>query len=347
MTDLETRRRATAAHARAASLPLLSRRAFALALGGAGLLAAAPGAFAQGRAWRLASAWPEGNFQTLTTQIFADDFALAMGGKQAIEVYSNGSLYPLDQIAGAVGSGQVEMGELLYAWMGGQLPVAEADSIPFLAVGYAEARELWRASRNVFASAFARLNLIPIYAVPWPPIGLFSRYPVTHAVDLSGRRFLATSGVTERFATLVGALPVRLTPAQAVDGYNRGLFDAAFVPAVEGFGGTLVPPVYYYDVGAWVPKNGVVMNKALYEAQSTSTQEILIAAGERAEASGWAASQQEYANRLALLRGMGATVETPSPDLRASLRDVGTQLAIDWLGRAGRDGEDLLRQYRS
>jgi len=51
MTDLETRRRAAAARARAASLPTLSRRTFALALGGAGLLAAAPKAFAAGRTW--------------------------------------------------------------------------------------------------------------------------------------------------------------------------------------------------------------------------------------------------------------------------------------------------------
>lgn len=326
----------------------LDRRGFGLALGAAGLLSALPRGAAAARPWRLASAWPDGTYQTINTQLFAEDFAALTGGKQTIEVYSNGTLYPLDQIAGAVGSGQAEMGELLFAWLGGQLPVAEADSIPFLAVGYDEARELWRASRNVFALAFARLNLIPIYAVPWPPIGLFSRYPVTEAADLSGRRFLATSGVTERFAILVGAEPVRLTPAQALQGYNQGLFDAAFVPAVEGFGaGTLAAPTYYYDVGAWVPKNGVVMNKALYEAQPTSTQELLIAAGERAEAAGWAASRQEYANRLLLVRSMGALVETPSPALRESLREVGTQLAIDWLGRAGRDGEDLLRQYRS
>ena len=326
----------------------LDRRGFGLALGAAGLLTAMPRAAAAARPWRLASAWPDGNFQTLTTQIFADDFAAAMGGRQRIEVYSNSSLYPLEQIAGAVGSGQIEMGELLFAWLGNQLPVAEADSIPFLAVGYGEARELWRASRNVFALAFARLNLIPIHAVPWPPIGLFSRLPLAEAADLSGHRFLATSGVTERFAILVGAQPVRLAPNQALAAYRQGQFDAAFVPAVEGLEqGPLPAPTYYYDVGAWVPKNGVVMNKALYEAQSTATQEILIAAGERAEAAGWAASQQEYANRIALLRSLGVVFETPSPALSESLRDVGTQLAIDWLGRAGRDGEDLLRQYRS
>jgi TRAP-type transport system periplasmic protein len=325
MTDNSLRRRAGAACAPSGALPL-SRRAFAAGLGGAGLLAAAPGAFAAARSWRLASAWPEGNFQTLTTQIFADDFSTAMGGRQRIDVYSNSSLYPLDQIAQAVGTGQVEMGELLFAWLGNQLPVAEADSVPFLAVGYGEARELWRASRNVFALAFARLNLIPIHAVPWPPIGLFSRIPLAEASDLSGYRFLATSNVTERFAVLVGAQSVRLPPNQALAAYHQGQFDAAFVPAVEGLEqGPLPAPTYYYDVGAWVPKNGVVMNKALYEAQPTATQEILIAAGERAEAAGWAASQQEYANRMALLRSLGVIVETPSPGLLASLRDVGTR----------------------
>ncbi len=330
-------------------VPSVTRRGFAAGLAGAGLLSLLPGAArAKARAWRLASAWPDNNFQTLTTRFFAEDFGASLQGKQAIEVYSNGSLYAHDQIASAVGSGAVELGELQLAWLGNQLPVAEADSVPFLAIGYQEARELWRASRNVFFTAFARLNLIPVYAVPWPPVGLFSRFPLTEASDLAGRRFLATSPVIQRFAALVGAQPVAVEPLQALNAFNQGQFDAGFAPAVEGLGqGGLAPPVYYYDFGAWVPKNGVVMNKALYEAQSTSTQELLIAAGERAEAAGWAASQQEYANRLALLRGLGVMVESSSPALQSSLRDVGTQLAIDWLARAGRDGQDLLRQYRS
>lgn len=326
----------------------LDRRRTLTLLGAAAGLAALPLRARAAGPWRLASAWPEGNFQTLTTQLFAEDVATNTGGRQRVEVYANASLYPHDQIAGAVGSGAVELGELQLAWLGSQLPVAEADSVPFLAVGYEEARELWRASRNVFFIAFARLNLIPLYAVPWPPVGLLSRFPLVEAGDLAGRRFLAGNAVARQFAEAVGAKPVMLEPTQALAAYNQDQFDAAFVPAVEGLaGGGIVGDAYYYDVGAWVPKNGVVMNKALYEAQSTQTQEQVIAAAEQAEQRGWVASQQEYATRLAAVRRLGIAVETPSPALRESLRDIGTTLAIDWLARAGRDGEDLLRQYRS
>lgn len=348
MFPTPTRDQGEIAHAHSA----LTRRGFGLALGGAlcgaSLLAAAPRAFAAAKPWRLASAWPDDNYQTLTTRFFAEDFGDQMKGKQTIEVYSNGSLFAREQIANAVAAGQVELGEFQLVWLGDQLPVAEAASVPFLAVGYSEARALWLASRQTFITVLGRLNLFPVYGVPWPPVGLLSRYPLDDAMDLAGRRFLTTSGQIERFAEAVGAKALRQDPAQAMATFRQGDFDAAFVQSIEGIGeGGLMPPLYYYDVQAWLPMNVVLMNKALYEAQSTSTQEILIDAADRAQYSGWAASQQEFANRLAMLRARGVTVQQPSANLAKSLRDVGLELAKQWLARAGVDGQDLLRAYRS
>jgi TRAP-type C4-dicarboxylate transport system substrate-binding protein len=145
----------------------------------------------------------------------------------------------------------------------------------------------------------------------------------------------------------VGAQPVELPPAQAGAAFAQGQFDALFAPVVEGLTRFQAPsPLYYYDVGAWLPKNAVVMSNALYETLSSADQGLLIALAEANEARAWAASRQEYERRLVTLAGLGATVETPASALMEGLREIGNRLALDWLARAGFDGEDILRAYR-
>lgn len=327
----------------------LSRRRFA-ALAGAAAAApfVLPFAARAATTWRLAGAYPEGNYQTLTTQFFAEDLANATGGSHAVEVYANGSLYAHDAIADAVAGGQVELGEIQLAWLGPRLPVAEVDAVPFLATTYEEALRLWQASRVVFQRAFAGVGLVPLYAVPWPPVGLASRVPLNGIADLAGRRFYANNAITRRFAELVGAKPVEVEPNRVVEAFEAGAFDALFAPVVEGIARSAPSqPLTFYDVGAWLPKNAVVMAKSVYEPLSTQTQEQLIAVAEAAEQRGWAASRLEYQNRLTTLEGYGVAVIPPGEALVGELREVGMTLAREWLTRAGFYGEDVLRGYRN
>ena len=323
----------------------LSRRRFgALALGATAALAGRATAAAR---WRLATPYPEGNFQTLSTQFFAEDLARESKGRLAIDVYANDSLMPFDSIASSVMGNQLELGEIQLSWLGPSLPVAEVDSVPFLASTYGEARQLWAASRPVFQRLFGRFNLVLLKAVPWPPVGLASRTRLAQVSDLAGRRFLVTSPVTRAFAQAVGAQPVELSPAMAPAAFGAGQFDALFVPAVEGLGQGPAKGVVYYDIGAWLPKNAVIMSNLLYETLSTEDQEMLLQLAETAEARGWTASQQEYDRRGATLSRLGIALEAPSPALLQGLRSIGDGLARDWLGRAGYDGEDILRAYRN
>lgn len=327
----------------------LSRRTFFLIPAGAAALRLAPRAAAAIR-WRLATPYPEGNFQTLSTQFFAEDLARESKGRLAIDVYPNDSLMPFGSIAPAVMGNQLELGEIQLSWLGPWLAAAEVDSVPFLATGYAEARQLWAASRPVFQRLFGRLNLVLLKAVPWPPVGLASRQRLAGTGDLAGRRFLVTNAITRAFAKAVGAQPVELSPAQAPAAFLAGQVDALFLPVAEGLGapaGGSPGGLVYYDLGAWLPKNAVVMSNALYETLASKDQELLLHLAETAELRGWAASEQEYDRRAATLSRLGIASETPSPALLQGLRDIGDDLARDWLARAGYDGEDILRAYRS
>jgi len=324
------------------SAPLPRRRALGL-LGASALLPWLPArAVAAPQRWRLAGAYPENNFQSLTTRIFAEDLAIASGNRFVIDIYANGSLLPHDRIADAVASGEVDLGEVRLAWLGPRLPAAEVDSVPFLATNYQEARRLWQASHGIFQLTFGPLGLVPLMAVPWPPVGLASRQPLASAADLAGRRFVAAGGMTQRFAELLGAQPVSTAALQS------GQFDAFFTPAGDvAARATPGQALYYYDIGAWLPKNAVIMSQRLYETLTTKDQELLNGVAEMAEARGWAASEQEHRYRLTSLAGQGVIIEQPSPALLEGLREAGYQVAVEWLARAGFYGEELLRAYRA
>ena len=83
--------------------------AFAFAV--AGTMTAAP-ACAQVK-WDLVSAYPAGNFHSENLMVFAKDLADVTGGKLAITVYPNASLFSATMIMSAVRIGQAQIGEVL------------------------------------------------------------------------------------------------------------------------------------------------------------------------------------------------------------------------------------------
>jgi hypothetical protein len=50
--------------------------------------------------------------------------------------------------------------------------------MPFLADSYDESVKLWKAQRPFFDKKLAEQGLMALYAVPWPPQGIYSKKPL-------------------------------------------------------------------------------------------------------------------------------------------------------------------------
>ena len=125
--------------------------------------------------WDLASAYPVSNFHTENLQQLAVDVEKATGGKLKIVVHPNGSLFPANGIKRGVQTGQAQMGEVLISVLANENPIFGVDSIPFLATSYKDSEKLWKLSKNATEAALQKQGLKVVYAVPWPPQGLYSR----------------------------------------------------------------------------------------------------------------------------------------------------------------------------
>ncbi|OYY31122.1 MAG: C4-dicarboxylate ABC transporter substrate-binding protein, partial [Azorhizobium sp. 35-67-15] len=158
----------------------------ALVAAGIAALSAAP-ALAQTK-WNLPSAYPADNFHTENIAQFAKDVDTLSGGKLLITLHPNAVLFKAPEIKRAVATGQAQAGEVIMSIHENEDPIFGIDVVPFLATSYESAKKLWAASRPFVEKKMEAQGLMVLYAVPWPPQGIFSKTPVTKVEDLKGAK---------------------------------------------------------------------------------------------------------------------------------------------------------------
>ena len=80
----------------------------------------------------------------------------ATAGQLKIEVHPNNTLAKLAEIRQAVQEGKAEAGETIMTSMVKDMPIAGADSMPFVVSSYADAQRMWRLQRPLIERHFAR-----------------------------------------------------------------------------------------------------------------------------------------------------------------------------------------------
>jgi TRAP-type C4-dicarboxylate transport system substrate-binding protein len=309
------------------------------------LLAALPAA-AQTR-WNLPAAYPADNFHTENLSRFAKDVAEATGGKLQITVHGNASLFKAPEIKRAVQTGQAQAGEVLMSLHENEDPLYGLDVVPFLATSFVQSRRLWEAQRPVLEKKLAKQGLMLLYAVAWPPQGLFTKKSISKVEDLKGLKWRSYSVGTARIGELVGAQAVTVQAAELPQALATGTVNAFMSSAATGYDSKVWESLtYFYDVQAWLPKNMVIVNKAAFDALDPSARDAVLKAAKVAESRGWAASTDKarwYTDQLA---AKGMKVLQASPELKAGLQKIGEQLMQDWLKKAGADGQAIVDAYK-
>ncbi|MBL8307953.1 MAG: TRAP transporter substrate-binding protein [Rubrivivax sp.] len=315
-------------------------------LGTALALALSAAAHAQTK-WDLPAAYPATNFHSQNLSDFAADIDKASGGKLKITVHANASLFKANEIKRAVQGGQAQIGEILLVNFQNEWPVYGADGLPFLADSYDEAAKLWRAQKPLLEKKLAEQGMQVLYAVPWPPQGVYTKKPLNSAADLKGIKWRAYSPATSRIAELVGAQPVTVQAAEFAQALATGVVESTMTSGATGVDSKLYEHLkYYYDTQAWLPKNAVIVNKAAFDALDKPTQAAVLKAAADAEARGWAASRKVNVDTLEKLKANGMQVLPPPAALKADLAKVGETMLKEWVEKAGADGKALIDAVR-
>ncbi len=297
--------------------------------------------------WDLPAAYPASNFHTENLMQFAADVDKASGGKLKITVHANASLFKAPEIKRAVQGGQAQIGEILMVNYQNEWPIFGADGLPFLADSYDEAMRLWKAQKPLVDKKLAEQGLMALYAVPWPPQGIYTKRPINSAADLKGMKWRAYSPATARIAELVGAQPVTVQAAELSQAMATGVVESYMSSGATGVDTKTYEHLkYWYDTQAWLPKNLVLVNKAAFDALDAPTRAVLLKAGADAEVRGLAASKKTNTESLEKLRANGMQILPPSAQLKADLKKVGDTMLKEWLDKAGPEGRQLIDAFQ-
>ena len=309
-------------------------------------LASTASAYAQNVTWDMPTAYPESNPHTVTIRQFAADLEKATNGQLKITVHSGGSLYRAPEIKRAVQSGQAQAGEVIMSLLENENKIFGLDSIPFVATSFADAERMWRAQRPAVERLLSAQGIKLLYAVPWPPQGIFAKREIRSGADFKGLKWRAYNAATSKIAQMFGAQPLTVQAAELSQALATGVVEATMTSAATGVDSKLWENVsHYIPVNAWLPKNMVMVNQKAFDALPKASQDAVVRIAADAEKKGWDRMRAYTDEATSILAKNKMIVAQPSAQLKQDMDKVGDDMLADWLKATGDDGKRIIDAF--
>lgn len=298
--------------------------------------------------WDMPMAYSATNFHSATGAEFAKCVTTGTGGEIEVVTHPSGSLFKGADIKRAVQTGQTPIGERLLSGHQNENAIFGVDSVPFLATSFDDAAKLWKAAKPTMTKILDDQNLVLLYAVPWPPQGLYFKKEVNSVADMKGVKFRSYNTATARLAELSGMLPVSIEAAEISQAFATGVADSMISSGATGYDRKVWESLtHFYEVDAWLPRNYVMVNKDVWNDASEANQNIIRACAELAEYAGTWRAVDYTQFTLRGLRDGGMTVGPASERLTADLRAIGETMTAEWLEKAGAEGQAIVDAFQA
>ncbi len=313
----------------------------------AGAIVATAGV-AHAEKWDMPMAYSATNFHSATGAEFAKCVTTGTGGDIEIVTHPSGSLFKGGDIKRALQTGQAPIGERLLSGHQNENALFGFDSIPFLATSFDDSAKLWKAAKPTLTKLLDEQNLVLLYAVPWPPQGLYFKKEVNSVADMKGIKFRSYNTATARLAELTGMLPVSIEAAEISQAFATGVAEAMVSSGSTGYDRKVWESLtHFYEVDAWLPRNYVMVNKDSWGGTSKANQNIIRGCAELAEYAGNYRSIQYTDFTLNGLRAGGMTVGPAGEGLVNELKKIGETMTSEWLEKSGAEGKAIVDAFKA
>ena len=316
--------------------------------GSVAIVGASLAASAHAEKWDMPMAYAASNYHTETGEKFAECVTSGTSGDIEIVVHPSGSLFKGADIKRAIQTGQAQIGERLMSGHQNENAVFGFDSVPFLATSFDDSAKLFAAARPTMEKLLDEQNLKMLYAVPWPPQGLYFNKEVLAVADMKGLKFRSYNNATARFAELTGMLPVTIEAAEISQAFATGVAESMISSGATGYDRKVWESLsHFYDVNAWLPYNYVMVNKDSWNDASDANKAVLTGCAQLAEYAGtWRAKEYTGFTVNGLIAG-GMDVAPAGDALEAELQAIGETMTEEWLEAAGDGGKAIMDAYKA
>ncbi|KIT17875.1 TRAP transporter substrate-binding protein [Jannaschia aquimarina] len=311
-------------------------------------MAFATPALADGHAqsWDMPMAYAASNFHSEMGVVFADKVREYTDGAIDITVHAGGSLFGGGDIKRAIQTGQVPIGERLMSAHANESALFAWDNVPFVATTFEQNEALWQAARDAVTEELEGQNLVTLYTCPWPGQGFYFNKEVASSEDTAGLKFRSYNTATATFAEELGMVPVQVEAAELSQALATGVAEAFISSGATGYDRKVWEHLsHYYKVNAWMPRNYVMVNKAVWDGLDDGVKEGVQRAADETAADCMARSEELTNFYFDELEKNGMTVTDASGTFAEELDAIGAKMQEQWLAETGETGQAILDAY--
>jgi len=185
--------------------------------------------------WKFYTYFAANDKPTELHKAFANDIYKASKQRFQIQVFSSGELpYKASDVLRAVGTNQVQMGDVALGFVAGDVPELNAFAMPFVCTSmdkfYDKAAPAVEADINDVLTGKFKTRSIMQWVMP--PQQLWLVKPVAGIDGLKNLKVRSWNREQADMMKLLGGSGVTITPAEVIPALQRGVVDGAFTAAV-------------------------------------------------------------------------------------------------------------------
>lgn len=296
--------------------------------------------------WKFYTYFAANDKPTLLHKEFAEDVLKASNGRFQIHVYASGELpYKASDVLRAVARNQVQMGDVAFGFVAGDVPQLNALSMPFSCTSidkfYDKAAPAMEKDINeVLGSKFKTQSIMQ-----WvmPPQQLWLVKPIKDLDGLKSLKVRAWNREQVDMMKALGGAGVTITPAEVIPSLQRGVVDGAFTAAVPALDWKFYEVTKMgYMLNLTLAHQAMVVNQADLAKLPPDLKALLEKKGvEWAPKYRQAMIEADKNARAELVKHGMTLLEVSAPDmqkLRAATRPIGE----DWANKNGELAKKML-----
>jgi TRAP-type C4-dicarboxylate transport system substrate-binding protein len=296
--------------------------------------------------WKFYTYFAPNDKPTQLHRAFAEDVGKATGGRMKISVFASGELpYKATDVLRVVAQNQVEIGDVAFGFVAGDVPELNALSMPFSCTSMDKFYDhVAPAVESRVGEVLARRFKVAS-AMQWvmPPQQLWLTRQVDSLDGLKGLKARAWNREQSEMMRLLGGSGVSITPAEVIPALQRRVVDGAFtaaVPALDWKFNEVTPHALMLNLT--LAHQAVAVNQAALDRLPADLRQTFLA-----KAKEWA---QRYRAELIkadvdarrILTEKGMRLREMTPEEVEKLREVVKPIWQEWITKNGADGQAML-----
>ena len=286
------------------------------------------------------------NFHTKGAVNFAALVDKYSKGTVKITVHPGSSLVKGNPLK-AVKDGTAPMTDMFIPFTSGGGKVFGISALPFVANSYDDAFKLYQLSKPAYDAVAKKWNQKMLYAVTWPPSGIYTKKAISSTKDFAGVKARTYDKNSANFIKMAGGNAVALPWGEVYSALQTGMVNGVVTSSASGKDGKLWEVLSNFTkINYAYPLQAVTINLDYWNSLSAEQKDAMLKAAKETEALQWEASKAEDAIALKTLADNGMKINEASDTLKSELSAVGKKLLDEYLKDAGDDIKKIFSEYK-